>query len=84
MPTTSPSPSFPSFPNDAQVVSPSNSSDFSESSVLWIGGAGNVRVTTDQGSDVTFTGVLSNTTLPVRVKRVWSTGTTATNIVRVF
>ena len=48
---------------------------------LYIGGAGNIRVTTVNGQDVTFTGVLAGTILPVSVKRVWSTNTTATGIV---
>lgn len=48
---------------------------------LYIGGAGNIRVTTVNGHDVTFVGVLAGTILPVSVKRVWSTNTTATSIV---
>jgi hypothetical protein len=48
---------------------------------LYIGGAGNVRVTTVNNHDVTFVGVLAGTILPVSVKRVWSTNTTATSIV---
>jgi hypothetical protein len=43
-----------------------------------------VRVLTAQGSDVTFTGVLSGSILPVQVSRVYATTTTATNMVRIF
>ena len=48
---------------------------------LYVGGAGNVRVTTVNGQDVTFVGVQAGTILPISVKRVWSTSTTATSIV---
>lgn len=49
--------------------------------VLYIGGAGNIRVLTAGGDDVTFNGVVAGTFLPIQVIRVFSTGTTATNIV---
>jgi len=48
---------------------------------LYIGGSGNVRVTTVNGHDVTFVGVAAGTILPVSIKRVWTTSTTATNII---
>ena len=48
---------------------------------IYIGGAGNVKVTTENGDAVTFTAVPVGTVLPIRVQLVWATGTTATNIV---
>ena len=48
---------------------------------LYIGGAGNIRVTTVNGQDVTFVGLLAGTILPVSVKRVWSTNTSVTGII---
>lgn len=51
---------------------------------LFVGGAGALKVTTEGGSVVTFTGVVAGTVLPVRAKIVWSTGTTATNIVAMW
>lgn len=48
---------------------------------LYVGGAGNVKVTTENGDAVTFTAVPVGTVLPIRVQLVWATGTTATNIV---
>lgn len=83
MARTSPSPSYPMFPEDAAAVTPSDSATF-ESSVIYVGGDGNVRVTTAQGTDITFSGMFAGGVVPVRVKRVWATGTTATNILRVF
>lgn len=84
MAKTNYSPTFPMFPGDAAAVTPSNTVNFDTASVVWVGGAGNVRVLTAQGSDVTFTGVLAGAILPVQVVRVYSTNTTATNMVRVF
>lgn len=48
--------------------------------LLYIGGAGNVRVLTTGNDDVTFTAVAAGF-FPVQVIRVFSTGTTATNII---
>lgn len=52
--------------------------------VLYIGGAGNIKVTTAGGDTVTFTGLLAGMFLPVQVLRVWSTDTTATNIIALW
>ena len=41
--------------------------------VLYIGGAGHLKVTTSGQDDVTFTGLNAGTFLPVQVTRVWST-----------
>ena len=49
--------------------------------VLYIGGAGNVRVLTEGEDDVVFSNVAAGTFLPVQVIRVFATNTTATNIV---
>ena len=84
MAKTNYSPTFPMFPGDAAVITPSNTVNFDTASVVFVGGGGNVRVLTAQGSDVTFTGVLAGTVLPLQVLRVYSTNTTATNMVRVF
>ena len=84
MAKTNYSPTFPMYPGDAAVVTPSDTVDFDTASVIFVGGGGIVRVLTAQGSDVTFTGVLSGAILPVQVLRVFSSTTTATNMVRVF
>ena len=46
------------YPGDAAIVTPSDTNNFPTASVLYVGGAGNVRVLTAQGSDVIFTSVL--------------------------
>jgi hypothetical protein len=71
-----------SFPAEhAEAVTPSDSTDLLiVSRALFVGGAGNIAVVMASGAAVTFTGVLAGSILPIRVARVKSTSTTATNI----
>lgn len=48
---------------------------------IYVGGAGNLKVTTESGNVVTFSAVPVGTVLPIRTSLVWATGTTATNLV---
>lgn len=65
----------------AVAVTPSDTTVVNFSS-LWIGTGGNVTVIPADGSRaVTFTSVPANTELPIAVRKVMATGTTATNIV---
>ena len=69
----------------AAAVTPNDSTDLATfARALYIGGAGNVKVNTIRGETVTFSGVLAGSILPVRVARVHSTDTTATNIVALW
>ena len=52
--------------------------------LLYVGGAGDVKVTTAGGDDVIFTGIPAGSFIPVQVLRVFVTGTTATNIVALW
>jgi len=64
---------------DIFLATPNNYSIFPNDNngcVLYIGGAGNIRVLTTGEDDVTFTGVLAGTYFPVQVLRVYATGTT--------
>jgi hypothetical protein len=66
----------------ALPITPSDSTDHTFSCKnLYVGGAGSLKVTTFGGDTQTFANVTAGTLLPLHVKRVWSTGTTATNIV---
>jgi len=66
----------------AIAVTPSDSADLGiDARGLYVGGDGNVAVTMRGGGDVLLAGVLAGTILPVAVKRVLATGTTATSIV---
>jgi len=52
-------------------------------SVIFIGTGGasaTIKVTTLGGEDVTFTSLISGTILPVICKKVFTSGTTATNL----
>jgi hypothetical protein len=84
MARTNPSPTFPMFPGDAEAVTPSDTANLSAPSVIYVGGTGNVRVLTAQGTDVTFSGMPAGAVVPVQVIRVYATNTTATLLVRVF
>jgi hypothetical protein len=48
---------------------------------IYVGGVGNVTVVTAGGNTVTFTAPLVGTVLPVEVKQVLATNTTATLLV---
>jgi len=48
---------------------------------LRVGGGGTLRVTTARGQVINFAGVAAGEWFPLKVRRVWATGTTATNIV---
>ncbi|MBI1173373.1 hypothetical protein GC209_18450 [bacterium] len=48
---------------------------------IYVGGSGDVRVKTVGGGTVTFSGVSAGVILPVRINRVYVTGTTATNLI---
>jgi hypothetical protein len=52
--------------------------------VLYVGGAGNLRVLTSSGSDITFTGVLAGSFIPVQVKKVFATSNTASSILALW
>lgn len=70
---------------DAGSVTPNDSADLSKPArALYIGAGGDVKVTTEGGSDVTFTDVVGGTILPVRVTKVFATGTTAADIVALY
>lgn len=71
--------------NRAEAVTPSDSTNLTNpASALYIGGAGNVVVITTGGDTVTFNSLAAGSILPLRVARVKSTNTTATNIVALW
>ena len=68
---------------DAVAVTPSDTGAISARS-LYIGGAGHIKIVTAAGRTVTFVGLVAGQILPVRATRVFSTDTTATNIVAIL
>lgn len=77
------SPTFPMFPGDAALVTPSDVDTFNPS-VLYIGGTGNVRVLTAQGTDIVLSAIPAGFILPVQVIQVFATNTTVTSIARIY
>lgn len=84
MAKTNYSPTFPMYPGGAVTITPSNTVDLANPSVVYVGSTGNVRVLTAQGDDVTFVNVPAGAVLPVQVIRVYATSTTATNLVGIY
>lgn len=67
---------------NAAAVTPSDATILRGTVGLFIGGAGNLTVVmAEDGATVAFNGLTAGTLLPIRVKQVKSTGTTATAIV---
>lgn len=66
------------------VITPNDSTDNTGDKAvrgLYVGGAGNIALTTSNGEDVTLVGCQAGSIIPIRPRRVKSTGTTATNII---
>jgi hypothetical protein len=51
---------------------------------IYVGGAGDISVMMFDGSIVIFTAAVAGTVLPLRVIKVFKTGTTAFNLVGMF
>jgi hypothetical protein len=51
---------------------------------LYVGADGNVTVVMKDGTSATFVGVTAGTLLPIEVRRLMNTGTTATSIVGLY
>lgn len=69
----------------AASVTPHDSTELTNyTTALYVGGEGDLKVTTVNDEAVTFSDVPVGTIIPVRVKLVWSTGTTATNILALY
>lgn len=71
---------------DALAVTPNDSTDLPKGATRWfmVGGAGNIKVTMASGSVVTINGLVTGVEYNWSVKRIWATGTTATNIVALY
>ena len=55
-----------------------------DGAVFYVGGTGNVKITTAAGDDVTLTSLPTGSFVPVQTIKIFSTGTTATNIVALW
>ena len=69
----------------ATALTPSDSADVSTTRALWIGSSGDVRVLlANDTSPVTFAGVPEKSILPVRIVRLYATGTTASDFLALY
>lgn len=67
------------------TVTASDSTDLTGARGVYVGGGGDLALTAvGDSAAVTFVGVIAGTIIPVRVSRVMSTNTTATNIVAIY
>lgn len=74
----------------AVSITPSDSADLTMTSGVnktkgvYVGLTGDLKVTMADGSTVTFSSLSGGIVHPLSVKRIWSTGTTATGIIAVY
>ncbi|MGX2958055.1 spike base protein, RCAP_Rcc01079 family [Peribacillus sp. JNUCC 23] len=70
----------------AILVVPNDSTDLTTTPTkgIYIGGTGDLKVTMLDGTTVTFKSISAGAIHPLSVKRVFATGTTATNILAVY
>jgi len=69
---------------DAASVTPADDGALRPTRALYIGGSGDAKVDMALGNTVTFVGLQAGTVLPIQVTRVYSTDTTATNILALY
>jgi|TARA_B100000902_G_C26542792_1_gene543305 hypothetical protein len=70
-------------PSDTANI-PSVSGGTNNGCVLYVGSAGNLRVQTVGGDDVTFNNINTGAFIPVQIVKVYATGTTASNILALW
>jgi len=71
--------------NNGFEVTPHDTNELTNHTrAIYVGGAGNISLTTSGGDLFTMTGVLAGTLYWVRAKIILSTGTTATNLVGLY
>jgi hypothetical protein len=73
-------------PNDSQnlVLSGSSIVGIDNGACLFIGTGGNVTITTIGGQTVTLTNLADGVFSPIQVKKVFATGTTASDILALY
>lgn len=68
--------------NKGFAIVPSDTADLVfNTRAIYIGGSGNLTVRLYEGDIIVLVGVVVGTIIPIRTNKVYSTGTTATNLV---
>ena len=75
---------YPRYPGGAVEITPNDTINLANPSIIYVGVAGTVTVLTVQGEETAFVGMLGGGTVPVEVIRVYATGTTATSLVAIY
>lgn len=69
----------------AEEVTPDDDNELEYvSRALYVGGGGSVKVLMQDSGEVTFVDVPTGTTLPIRVKKVFATGTDAITMIALW
>jgi hypothetical protein len=64
------------------TVTPNDSADLVKACRgIYLGAAGNVKLTTYNGDILTFVGLVAGIVHPITAVRIWASGTTATSII---
>jgi hypothetical protein len=73
-------------PNDSENITISGSTiDGLDNGVCpYIGTTGNIKVTMVSGQIVTFVNVQGGTFMPIQIKKLWATDTTASNFIALY
>jgi hypothetical protein len=73
-------------PNDSENITISGSTiDGLDNGVCpYIGTTGNMKVTMVSGQIVTFVNVQGGTFMPIQIKKLWATDTTASNFIALY
>jgi hypothetical protein len=69
---------------DAVAITPSNTTVLRPTRGIYVGTGGNIAVQMALGNTVTLVGVLGGSILPIQVVKVFSTNTTASNMVALY
>lgn len=71
--------------SSAVVISKDDTTELAcVSRAIFVGGAGNMSCLMADGTTCVFTGIVAGSVLPIRVRRVNSTNTSATNMVAIW
>jgi len=71
----------------AAAITPSDIEDIVPTNGIYVGAAGDLEVTLKgmaDGESIVFKGLVAGMIHPIRAKRIWSTNTTATNILAIY
>lgn len=67
------------------AITPADGADLAaETRGLWVGGSGDIALVLASGDEITLAGVVGGSILPLRLRRIKATGTSATQLVGLY